>query len=170
MHTKYQLYLSLGLLVLVPFSVFSHEENNAWDKQISQISDQEQNNIDNSEEDSNRNEAERTQQEIDQELFELFSKFFDEHDTMPFSKIISNLVTILKMQKASLEPEQQRKCDEFIRAFEKNKYNYNFPIWAKLLTAPELRRDLMSEKTRTYLNSISTHILIQALSRKLKSK
>ena len=158
MNTINKLYLSLGLLVSIESVTYTYEEE-AVGKEI----------IDESElakiEEAKR---EQTLLDIDAELYDLFAKFFDEKDTMPFSKIVVKVIAILKVKRNLLDESQHAICDEIIKSFEKNKHNTNFAVWAKILITPELLT-LMSEKTRTYINSVSTNIKIKSLIYKLKN-
>lgn len=149
-----KLYLSLGLLLSLESVTYAHQEESVTTESIVDIKEQEQ--------------AEQTLQEIDAELCEIFSKFFDEKDTMPFSKIVTKVVAILKIKRNLLHESEQAKCDEIMKSFEKNKYNTNFAVWAKILIAPELM-SLMSEKTRAYISGVSTNVKIKSLIYKLKN-
>ena len=110
---------------------------------------------------------ELVQKEIDDELYDLFKKFFDEHDTMPFSKFITKIITVLKIKRNLLKDHEQTTCDEIIRTFERNRYHTGFHIWAPILAAPDLRA-IMSPQTRAYINSVSTQTKISALINKLR--
>ncbi len=101
-------------------------------------------------------------------MYDLFERFFDEHDPMSFSKFVSKVIDLLKLKRSSLHGHQQVKCDELIRIFEKNKHNSNFRDWAEILMTPDLL-DLMSEETRSYIFSVSTHVKIKTLICKLKN-
>lgn len=107
------------------------------------------------------------QKDIDAELYELFKKFFDNQDDMPFFQFVTKVISVLKTQKTLLSGHQQTKCDEMIKTFEKNKHATGFHIWAPILAAPDLRA-LMSPETRNYINSVSTQTKISALIHKLK--
>lgn len=147
-------YLSLGLLLSITSTVYCYEEDSVGTEIIKELTEQEI--------------LEKTQQEIDQELFEIFGKFFDDKDTMPFSKIVGKIIGLLKVKRTTLQGAQQLKCDEIIKSLEKNKYNSNFAVWARILIAPDLM-SLMSDKTRSYINGISTNTKIQTLIQKLKN-
>lgn len=103
-----------------------------------------------------------TEEQIDQELYEVFGIFFDEHDTTPFSKIITQVINLLKRKRSTLQAAQLIKCDEIIKILEKNKTNYSFPVWARILINPDLLH-LMSEDTRSYIHGISNNVKIRAL-------
>lgn len=149
-----KLYFTLGLLLSIESAVYCYEEESAGTEIIKDLAEQELVN--------------KTQQEIDHELLEIFSKFFDEKDTTPFSKIVSKIIKLLKIKKTTLHGTQLVKCEEVIKLLEKNKYSSNFAIWAKILIAPDLM-NLMSEKTRNYINVIPTNIKVQTLILKLKN-
>ena len=168
MKNKYKLHLLLGLLLTATSQVYSYEEelvNLEIQSEIEQVIQDQQIEVAQDEQEP-INEQERIQKEIDQELFELFEKFFNESNPTPFSKIISKMVSILKIKRGFLVGQQQTRCDELIKIFEKNKYNTNFPFWAKNLIDPDLR-GLMSQETRNYINSVSWNTLINALRTKL---
>lgn len=158
MNTINKLYLSLGLLVSIESATYTYQEEIVGTEIIDEL------------EQAKIEEAKREQTllEIDAELYDLFAKFFDEKDTMPFSKIVVKVIAILKTKKNLLEEDQHATCDEIIRLFEKNKYNTNFAVWARILITPELLT-LMSEKTRTYINSVSACIKIKSLRYKLNN-
>lgn len=154
MNTIYNLYFSLGLLFSIEPSVYSNNEENSSCQTLT--SQTEQTSID------------ACQETIDAELHELFETFFDQSDKTPFSKMVAKIIAILKIKKASLQPAQQIKCEELIRSLEKNKYNYSFPDWAKILLAPELL-DLMPQKTRNYIDTVPPFTKMSSLVYKLKN-
>jgi hypothetical protein len=149
-----KLYLSLGLLLSIGSLSYTYDEDSQGPEIIKELTEQEQ--------------LDKTQQEIEQELYEVFGKFFDEKDTMPFSKIVSKVVKILKIKRTTLQGLQQTKCDEIIKSLEKHKHNSNFAVWARILISPDLM-DLMSPETRTYINGISNNVKIKTLIKKLKN-
>lgn len=108
------------------------------------------------------------EEEIDQDLYELFNLFFDDHDKTPFSKIVTQVIHLLKRKMSRLDNEQMLKCDEVIKILEKNKANHSFPVWAKILINPDLL-NLMSEQTRLYIHNVSNQKKITTLIRKLQS-
>jgi len=107
------------------------------------------------------------QKTIDDELLQIFKDFFNEKDQTPFSETISKIIQILKTKKQILHGASQTKYEKLIKDFEKNKFNNNFSFWVKMLVAPDLI-ELMSPEVRTYLQSISPIIKIQALRNKLQ--
>ncbi len=111
---------------------------------------------------------EKTQQDIDQELFEIFNKFFDEKDTTPFTKLIGKVVSLLKLKKATFNDEQKKQCEDIIASFEKNRHNNNPVIWGTILKDPNLY-NLMPEKSKAYINSIPAMKKLQALIYKLRN-
>lgn len=158
MKNKNKLYLSLGLLLSATSSIYSYEEElvgNEIQNELNVLQAVE-------------TEEEKAQKEIDKELYDIFSNFFNEHDSMPFSKIISKVIIILKIKRNLLHESQQVKCDELIKIFEKNKHSSNPGVWAKILISPDLL-DLMSEETRSYIRSVPNHVKIKTLIFKLRN-
>lgn len=149
-----QRFLAVGLL-LITFSstIYSHQEEIDGKDMI--IASEHQAHL------------ESIQQEIDQQLYDVFANFFDEEDTTPFSKTVGKIVSILKTKRKILHGQNLTECDELIKTFEKNKYNSSFPVWAKILITPELL-NLMSPQTRTYINNLSIQVKINSLIKKLK--
>lgn len=170
-----KLYFSLGLLFFAPSITFTCEDEsiNCKDEsinieiQIEIIEDVVEEIIEEIVIENPMSELEKAQKEIDKELYDLFSKFFNEHDTTPFSKIVHKVITILKVQRNSLHGHQQIKCDELIKTFERNKHSTSFPTWANILITPDLL-NLLSKDTRSYINGIPNHIKIKTLIRKLQ--
>ncbi|MBP6870007.1 hypothetical protein KBC04_03940 [Candidatus Babeliales bacterium] len=108
------------------------------------------------------------EEQIDQELYEVFAQFFDEHDKSSFSHIVAKIVSLLKIKKTTLHGTEFVKCDEMIKLLERNKTNYSFPVWARILINPDLL-NLMSENTRSYIHSVSNHVKIRSLISKLRN-
>ena len=151
---KNTLYLTLGLLLSATLSTVAN----------SYQAEQEHH------QDFLMQEKDKIKAELDacnQELYELFEKFFDHKDTTPFSKIVGKVITILKTKRAGYTPEQQIKCDNVIKLFEKNRFITYFPTWAKIFTSPDLM-ELMTPETRAYIHSLSMQVKIQALIKKLQ--
>ncbi|MGZ6251036.1 MAG: hypothetical protein ACXWL2_03345 [Candidatus Chromulinivorax sp.] len=115
--------------------------------------------------------AEQILAQTDNELLMLFESFFDLNNTMPFSKFIGKAITILKTKHNLLEDHDEKvKCDEFIKLFEKNKYNSTFHFWAQILLAKENELlSLTSATARNYIHNVSYNIKIQALIQKLRN-
>lgn len=111
---------------------------------------------------------EKTLQDIDEELYAIFNKFFDEKDTTPFTKMITKVVALLKLKKTTLPEADHAKCDEIIKSLEKNKHNFTFFVWARILISPDLM-DLLSTDTRKYIDSIPLAKKIDALRYKLNN-
>ena len=149
----YKLSLLLGLLVTNTAFVYSYQEESIGKEIIAELEEQKKMDL--------------IQKNIDTELYELFQRFFDEHDTMPFSKFITKVIAILKVKKNILRGQDLANCEELIKMFEKNKYQTGFHIWAPILITPNLRA-LMSPETRNYINSVSTQTKISSLITKLK--
>ena len=147
-------HLMLGLLLTTASISYAYEEDQVAQEIIQELDEQSL--------------EEQLNQEIDQELFEIFHKFFDEKDATPFTKMINRVVVLLKRKKITLPEEQRLKCDEIIKSLEKNKHNFTFHIWARILIAPDLM-NLMSPETKRYIDTIPAGKKIQALMYKLKN-
>ena len=111
--------------------------------------------------------AQEHQKDIDTQLYDLFKKFFNDHDDMPFVQFVTKLIHILKIQKNVLIGHHKVMCEDIIKKFEQNKSRTEFYIWAPILSDPNLRA-IMSEQTRNYINNVSTQTKITALINKLK--
>lgn len=110
----------------------------------------------------------KSEQYLNKEITQLFANFFNEDDTMSFSKFVHTVITLLKMKQSSLNKDEQIKCDEVIKTLESNKHNYNFAVWAKILISPSLL-DLIPEESRTYIYSVPNKVKIKALIQKLRN-
>lgn len=141
-------YLSLGLLLSVAIPTCAYEENSIDKEIVTTIED-------------------KTQQDIDQELFEIFNKFFDEKDTTPFTKLVNKVISLLKLKKKTLDTDQQVTCDEVTKLLELNRHNYSIGTWGNILKNPKLW-DLMSEQSQSYIQSIPNMKKLQTLIYKLK--
>lgn len=108
-----------------------------------------------------------TQEEIDTQLYDLFQRFFDDHDEMPFTQFVKKIIQVLQAQYKLLSGSEQAKCEKMIQNFEKNQDNIAFHIWVPILSDPQLR-ELMSSQTRAHINSISTTKKISSLMTKLR--
>lgn len=159
--------LALGLMVITftsstcAFQESSIEKNIIFEK-VELL--EQKNHLDHAQ---TENHIEHIQAEIDQQLYDVFTKFFDEQDTTPFSKTVGRIISLLKMKRKILHGQKLAECEELIKTLEKNKYNSSFPVWAKILITPELL-NLMSQETRTYINNVSVHVKINSLINKLK--
>ncbi|MDP3788138.1 MAG: hypothetical protein Q8Q60_02325 [Candidatus Chromulinivorax sp.] len=146
-------YLFLGLLLATTSVTYTYEEEQV-NQEITRTVEQTAEEI--------------TQQEIDQELFEIFHKFFDEKDTTPFTKIINKIIALLKLKKATFNDDQKKQCEEIITSFEKNRHNSNPVVWGAILKDPNLY-NLIPEKSKAYINSIPAMKKLQTLIYKLKN-
>ncbi len=108
-----------------------------------------------------------TQETIDKELYDLFQKFFDDQDDMSFNHFVTKIIDLLQSQKSLLSDHMQTQCQAMITKFEQNKHNAAFHIWVPILSDPHLR-NIMSLKTRTYINNVPTTTKISALMNKLR--
>jgi hypothetical protein len=147
--SRYKYSLIIALSIAHATQVYSYQEEAIGQEIIAELQEQ------------------PTQKDIDAELYDLFKKFFNDHDDMPFFQFVTKVITVLKAQKALLSGQLHLKCDEMITTFEKNKDSAAFHIWAPILAAPDLRA-IMSQDTRDYINSISTQTKIRALMNKLR--
>ena len=100
---------------------------------------------------------------------QLFTKFFDENDTMLFSDFAQSVIEILKTKRSSLDEAGQAKCDKLITTFETNKHNYNLAVWAQILVSPNLL-NLLPEESRNYIFSVPNIIKVKALMQKLRNR
>jgi hypothetical protein len=152
-----KLYFSLGLLFLKTSVIYSNEECFVNTEIQKEFKDQAQ---------IEAHKIEKIKKETDQNLFDLFERFFNDEDVMPFSKFVSELVSILKIKQTVLHKQQQIECEELIRALERNKDNSSPIFWRNILTTPKIL-DLMTEEARNYLNNIPTFVKMKSLVNKL---
>lgn len=159
-----KLYLSLGILLSIGSTVYSHAELFIESRQVLEVIATQQTHIENMQ---SIHDVEKIEQEINHELLDLLSKFFNEKDTTPFSKIVTKLITILKTKRNTLHGSQQVKCDTIIKRIEKNKNESTIGAWLPIFTSTDLQ-DLMSTETRSYINGIPSLTLMRTLMIKLK--
>jgi|SRR3989339_212640 len=150
MKNAHTMYLSLGLLLSITSISYAHKEEPVNHETKAELG------------------KDATQQEIDAELYDIFKKFFDEQDTMPFYKMIGKVIHLLKIKRISLPEDQQLKCDQIIKTLEKNRYDKTIVTWASILKNPDLI-NLMSKETRAYIDSISATVKLKSLIYKLKN-
>ena len=147
MKTRYKLLLLITLFITQSDIVVAYQEENVSEQIMT--------------------EHYTTQEAIDTELYDLFKRFFDDSDEMPFLKFVSKIIEVLKAQRKLLSGHEKTKCDDMIKTFERNQDNAAFHIWVPILSDPHLR-DLMSPQTRAYINNVSTTTKISALMNKLR--
>ncbi|MBV8660871.1 MAG: hypothetical protein JO129_01860 [Candidatus Dependentiae bacterium] len=159
-----KLYLSLGMLLSIGSIVYP-QELYIESRQALEVITTQQAHIENMQ---SIDDVEQIEQEINHELLDLFSKFFNEKDATPFSKIITRLIAILKVKRNTLHGLQQIKCDNIINELEKNKAKSQIAIWIPIFLAPDLH-DLMTEQARSYINGIPPMTMMRTLMIKLKN-
>lgn len=165
-----KLYFTLGLLLAAPglcLDKDSHTKSITLDMQQSDLITENQTEQTEIIEQETPREL-SVEEQIDEELYEVFEQFFNDKDQTPFTKIVMKVINLLKRKKLTLNGMQLVKCDEIIKILEKNKANYNFPAWAKILINPDLLH-LMSESTRSYIHNVSSQKKITTLIRRLKT-
>ena len=150
MNKTHTLYLSLGLLLSISFISYAHPEESTGHEIKAELG------------------KDATQQEIDAELYDIFTKFFDEKDTTPFYKMVGKVIHLLKIKRNSLPADQQATCDEIIKTLEKNRYEKTIATWASIFTNKDLI-NLMSQETRAYIDSLSFGVKLKSLMYKLKN-
>jgi hypothetical protein len=103
----------------------------------------------------------------DDQLHSLFvDHFFNDEDTMPFSEIVSKIITVLEHKEKFLDGNEKRICIEVIKLFKKHQYDKSFQNWAKILTIDDLPK-ILPLKTQFFLDTIPLLTKIRTLKRKL---
>ena len=129
MNIKYKLYLSIGLLFSITESTtFANATCEGYS--VAQM-----------------------EQYCDDVMHTIFECFFNDQDKTLFSKIIIDIIEVLKAKRNLIDKSLHQKYDTIITLLETNKHSSDFKVWSKIFPAPELKA-ILPIKTQNFLDTI----------------